>query len=409
MLENSPINNEKNMQEKIDIEMVGIYLFQSRTAVYSAFGLVLFLAASFYQIAETKNIFIWVAAVLTIDAAILFTSLRFKENIPIEKVLFFKNRQQILHVLAGLAWGSACFLLLDPQNPQPSDYRVAAVIGIVIAFSASTMSASMRGLLGFVSAASVLVFFHFFANLDFFRWWFFGLMGLVTSCLFFGFITNKYITGLIENRLLNTHNLDELKALNQKVEANNLHLQQKNIDLEHMQKKLEKLATHDELTGLYNRRFILTRLREKLPELKRYHQDCSVVIVDIDHFKKVNDTFGHPAGDEVLRRFSQIFTRELRQGDILARYGGEEFMLMLQMTDIVAAEVIIERLRQLIAAQVYAFSGKVINVTASFGITEYANNDTIDTLIERADKALYQAKVTGRNRVVLITPTASLD
>jgi diguanylate cyclase (GGDEF)-like protein len=93
----------------------------------------------------------------------------------------------------------------------------------------------------------------------------------------------------------------------------------------------------------------------------------------------------------------------------LARYGGEEFMLMLQMTDIVAAEVIIERLRQLIAAQVYAFSGKVINVTASFGITEYASNDTIDTLIERADKALYQAKVTGRNRVVLLTPTLGTD
>ena len=124
--------------------------------------------------------------------------------------------------------------------------------------------------------------------------------------------------------------------------------------------------------------------------------------MDVDHFKSVNDEFGHVAGDDVLRTTGHILTRELRQGDIVARYGGEEFLMLLPMTELSSAEMLVERLRSTIEKQTYTFEGKRVSITASFGITQYAQQDTADRMIDRADKALYQAKLAGRNRVVSI-------
>ena len=185
------------MQDEIDFEVVHTYLQQSRISVYSAFLLVLYLAISFHHIADTKNIILWVMAVFVVDAYIVYTSFQFKRDLPTYQISFFRNRQHFLHILAGLAWGSAFVLLLDAKHPQPADFRVAAVIGIVIAFSASTMSASVRGLIGFVSSISFLTAIYFLSNFEYFAWWFFGLIGLVCSCLFFGWMTNKYILGQI--------------------------------------------------------------------------------------------------------------------------------------------------------------------------------------------------------------------
>ena len=396
------VANADVMQDEIDYEMVSTYLQQSRMAVYSAFSLVLFLAFSFYQLADTKKIIIWVLIVFSIDAYIVFTSFQLKRSLPAYQITFFKNRQHFLHILAGFAWGSAFIFLLDAKHPQPDDYRVAAVIGVVIAFSASTMSASVRGLAGFVASISFLTALHFLSNFEYFRWWFFGLIGLVVSCLFFGWMTNKYILGQIENRLLNASYIDELKTLNDKVEATNKDFIKRNVELQDMQKRLQMLASNDELTGLYNRRYVLERIEEKLPEIRRHQLNFCVVIMDVDHFKNVNDGFGHLAGDDVLRTIAHILTRELRQGDIVARYGGEEFLMLLPMTELTSAELLVERLRKAIAEQAYRFDGESITVTCSFGITHYFVEDTADKMIDRADKALYQAKLAGRNCIKVI-------
>ena len=392
----------KSLQDEIDFEMLNTYLQQSRLSVYCAFLLVLYLAFSFDQIADTRNIVMWVMAVFSIDAYIIYTSLQFKYDLPTYKISFFRSRQHFLHILAGLAWGSAFILLLDAKNPQPTDFRLAAAIGIVIAFSASTMSASKRGLVGFVASVSSLAALHYLSNFDYYGWWLFGLVGLVATCLYFGWMTNKYILGQIENRLLNGTYIDELRALNEKVEKNNQDFVKRNVELQDMQKRLESLASHDELTGLYNRRYVLERIDEKLPEIRRYQLNFCLMMMDVDHFKSVNDEFGHAAGDDVLRTVAQILTRELRSGDILARYGGEEFLMLLPMTELSSAELLVERLRHTIEKQTYTFEGTQISVTASFGITQHAQDDTADRMIDRADKALYQAKLAGRNRVVSI-------
>lgn len=394
--------NPKSMQDEIDFEMVNTYLQQSRLVVYSAFFLVMFLAISFYQVAVTKNIILWVFFLFSIDAYIVYTSLQFKRDLPAYQISFFRNRQHVLHGLAGFAWGSAFYFLLDSHHPQPTDFRVAAVLGMVIAFAPSTMSASWRGLVSFVSTISFLAAIHFLSNFGYFRWWFFGLIGLVAACLFFGRIANKHILGQIENRLLNVTYVDELHTLNDKIETINQDFVKRNLEMQDMQKKLQLLASHDGLTGLFNRRYILERIEEKLPEIRRHQLNFCVMMMDVDHFKHVNDEFGHAAGDEVLRTTAQILMREIRQGDIVARYGGEEFLMLLPMTEISSAELLVERLRDTIQKQTYRFEGTLISITASFGITQYVLQDTADRMIDRADKALYQAKLAGRNCVKVI-------
>ncbi len=398
-------SGQQEMQDAIDFEMVSTYLQQSRVSVYCAYMLVLFLAFSFYHVAETKNIMIWVLAISVLYAYIVYTSFQFKGDLPAYRIGFFRNRQHFLHVLAGLVWGSAYIFLLDAHHPQPTDFRLAAALGIVIAFAASTMPASFRGLVGFVISISFLTALHFLANFDYFKWWFFGLIGLVAASLFFGWKTNKYILGQIENHLLNATYIDELRMLNDKVEANNQDFVKRNVELQDMQKRLQMLATHDELTGLHNRRYVLERIAEKLPEIRRHQLHFCLMLMDVDHFKSVNDEFGHAAGDDVLRVIAQVLTRELRQGDIVARYGGEEFLMLLPMTELGSAESLVERLRGTIEKQTYIFEGTKISVTASFGLTQYALNDSADKMIDRADKALYQAKLAGRNCIkVIATP-----
>jgi diguanylate cyclase (GGDEF)-like protein len=260
----------------------------------------------------------------------------------------------------------------------------------------------VRGLVGFVASVSFLAAIHFLSNFDYFQWWFFALIGLVTSCLYFGWMSNKYILGLVENRLLNQTYIDELRTLNEKIETNNQDFIKRNVELQDMQKRLQMLASHDELTGLFNRRYVLERIEEKLPQIKRHQLNFCIMIMDVDHFKNVNDEYGHAAGDDVLRTTAEILTRELRQDDIVARYGGEEFLMLLPMTELSSAEMLVERLRSTIEKQTYLFEGVRISVTASFGITQYALNDTADKMIDRADKALYQAKLAGRNCVKVI-------
>ncbi len=387
------------VQERVRADLVGTYLAQSRVGVFIAFGLVPYLGLSFYGNVGLHRIIFWMLSVLLIDGYIVYTSYQFRLDMEPKEVDFFKNRQQLLHMFAGVAWGLAFTLLLDARNPTVNDYRVAVCIAVVLAFSASTMSASLNGLLSFIIPISILTLAYFIANFDQYAWWAFGLLGLVTSCVYFAWMTHRYIIEQLENRYLNIDYTKELETLNKKIEETNFNLMIRNQELLDLQAKLKELATHDELTGLHSRRYIIQRLRGKIPEAKRHHLSCCLAMMDVDYFKKVNDTYGHAAGDDVLRTVAMLITNELRQGDIVARFGGEEFIIMLPMTDIKAAEHLVERLRQLIENQKFMFENQLISVTASFGITAMVPNDNAERMIERADKALFQAKNAGRNRI----------
>lgn len=165
--------------------------------------------------------------------------------------------------------------------------------------------------------------------------------------------------------------------------------------------KLNNQATHDELTGLYNRRYILQRLENALQDTWRYQTACSIALIDIDHFKLVNDRYGHGIGDLVLKGFAARIQEELRQGDIFARYGGEEFLLVLPMTELEAATRLVDRLRKNVEDNPTIHEPVAIHIQCSFGVAQLHPDEAVHNCIARADEALYRAKESGRNRVEL--------
>ena len=163
--------------------------------------------------------------------------------------------------------------------------------------------------------------------------------------------------------------------------------------------RLAAIAIRDDLTGLYNRRYFMGRLEEEMALASRSGSSLHLAIIDLDHFKQVNDTYGHPAGDEVIRRFSAVASVGLRRSDILARYGGEEFVVMFPHVSSTACIAALNRLREEFASQRYPFSESLSN-TFSAGVVDYQQNESAQDLTRRADEALYQAKSQGRNCVV---------
>jgi two-component system cell cycle response regulator len=168
--------------------------------------------------------------------------------------------------------------------------------------------------------------------------------------------------------------------------------------------RLEVLAHTDPLTQVLNRRALTVRLASELERARRYDSVITLLMVDLDHFKLVNDTYGHLAGDEVLKEVATLLQNEVRSVDVVARYGGEEFVCVLPETSLVGATTFAERIREHVAATPFAASlGAPIFVTASIGVSSYPSTtiNTVDDLFARADEALYRAKADGRNKVCL--------
>jgi len=166
---------------------------------------------------------------------------------------------------------------------------------------------------------------------------------------------------------------------------------------------LGSAAHTDALTKIYNKRYLMEALDAEFKRAKALHTDFSIIFFDLDHFKKINDTYGHDAGDFVLKEVTQLIrSNVVRPKDVFARYGGEEFVLLLGNTDGARASEMAERMRSLIETHPFIYEGKRLPVTSSFGLTELSTGcESSHTLLKQADTALYQAKTSGRNRVVV--------
>jgi diguanylate cyclase (GGDEF)-like protein len=172
-------------------------------------------------------------------------------------------------------------------------------------------------------------------------------------------------------------------------------------------KVLESLALRDPLTGLLNRRGMDVALGVTLAAGKRHSRDISIIALDIDHFKSVNDDYGHDAGDAVLKQFGYLVSQVSRESDICCRYGGEEFLVILPETTTQQAKDIAERLRVLIEDSDWLVKNKSLPITASMGVATQRGDINIDGLIKDADTMLYKAKAEGRNRVCVMDSPVS--
>ena len=191
----------------------------------------------------------------------------------------------------------------------------------------------------------------------------------------------------------------------------NIHLRLKELyeAVQEKNRQLQDLANKDGLTGLYNHRYFHEQLSKDFLHAKRYDESLSCVLLDIDYFKKFNDTHGHQTGDVVLSTLGRVIKDSIRDGDLAARYGGEEFSLVLYHADGPAGYQVAERLRQMVESHEVHDKGNVLHVTISVGIATFPSGQIRDSkeLIECADKALYKAKENGRNRVEIFGKSAS--
>jgi len=174
-------------------------------------------------------------------------------------------------------------------------------------------------------------------------------------------------------------------------------------ELEHQKISLTNQLMHDSLTGVLSRSYILDVLLKQLGKKQRDgNVDFSLTLFDLDHFKNINDQYGHPVGDQVLQQFCKTVQSAIRQQDYFGRYGGEEFLLLINDTNPNDALILVERIRILIEKQTYIINEHRISFTISLGFSSVKPDDTVDKLIERVDSALYKAKAAGRNQTCRI-------
>jgi diguanylate cyclase (GGDEF)-like protein/PAS domain S-box-containing protein len=206
-----------------------------------------------------------------------------------------------------------------------------------------------------------------------------------------GEIKNKNKNG--EDYWLEQHIIPKINPENNKIES----FVSIGIDIT-TKKEMEKIASTDKLTGIYNRRMLDEILQIEIEVAQRHSSELSLIIIDIDHFKDVNDNYGHLIGDETLKTMSSIIFENIRTSDIFGRYGGEEFLIICTQTNKDNAFILAEKLRTIVGK--YNFN-KIGTKTISLGISRYEKNDSIESLFKKADEALYCAKESGRNKTVI--------
>ncbi|MFH1146895.1 MAG: sensor domain-containing diguanylate cyclase, partial [Pseudomonadota bacterium] len=209
-------------------------------------------------------------------------------------------------------------------------------------------------------------------------------------------------------------NLIQHSKLYEELDRRNLELNKKNQELldllgrltqsEKLRTQFEKLSYIDALTGIPNRRYLEIRINEELSRSKRHGFSMACLMMDIDHFKSINDTYGHAAGDQVLKELGELLRNRKRAYDVVGRYGGEEFAMLFKQIDQADTFTVADRVRAAIEHHEFVFEGRPIKVTVSMGIAAVkpSSNDTIISILQKADEALYAAKQGGRNRCVLL-------
>ena len=320
------------------------------------------------------------------DALTFSLTTWYKKNPPpAERIAASHNWQVVLRILQGLCWGSAVVVFHIPDDPTAfNDIAILAVLAAVTATNVVSMVPSFRTLACFcISTLLVPILYSIWLGDVIHIKIAVALSLLLLVELQFGWDAYRQFSGGV-------HQL----VLNQKIRKQ---LELRNIELDELNQKLRVIAIHDQLTGLYNRHFMVDQIERQRELFVRHGNICSLVLFDIDFFKQINDRYGHVVGDDVLVAFSRRVEGLLRQGDALGRYGGEEFVLLLPMTDLKAALQLAERIRGALAGSPLILQPEEVTVTASFGVARIEPGEDADGWLLRADQALYRAKENGRN------------
>lgn len=208
----------------------------------------------------------------------------------------------------------------------------------------------------------------------------------------------------ISQALKNSHLHESLRATTERLDRRTRELALANSKLSKQARLLEEMSTTDELTGIRNRRHFFERASEELERCRRQFTELYLFMIDLDDFKKTNDSHGHRCGDAVLKSVAQAIDGVIRTGDLFARYGGEEFVVASVDNDTPGAAALAERIRETVESQIFEFEGLTLTLTASIGFARFPQpnkpQQTLDDMIREADEALYRAKRAGKNRCI---------
>lgn len=246
---------------------------------------------------------------------------------------------------------------------------------------------------------------------DLYRWHVLGasILLVLETFLIFGLLTNRMKRKRAEASLLKLNDelehkvakrTHDLEVINTELREAKNNQEEMNHTLLQLNEQLHWNSRTDVLTGLFNRRHITEKIQAEFEAFHHISSSFSLIIADVDHFKQVNDVYGHNGGDFILGSLAKEFTKAIRSCDTVARWGGEEFLCLLPATDTITAMAIAERMRSIVADQNFVWEGNSLKISMTFGVATIGKGDTVDRLIGRADQALYWGKKTGRNRVV---------
>jgi len=342
-----------------------------------------------HEIVAAKLVLAWMI-INTLPDTITFVliSRLIKRPLPNQQIAYWHNVQVVLRSLQGLCWGSAViFFHVAGSASLVHDMTILVALVAVSATGIVNTAPSFRTSFGFTFCVLIVpICYYIWLGDPIYIKLAIGSTILLLVSLQFGWDAyQQFVDGA--KRLV----------LNRRI---SLQLEMRNNELDELNRQLSITATHDNLTDLYNRHFIVDQLEQQLDLFERHGNPCSMVLIDIDRFKLINDQFGHVLGDKVLVAFSRRVESQIRLGDTFGRYGGEEFLLVLPMTELPSALSLAERIRGYLASTPLLEHPQPLTITASFGVAQLKANDSIDTWLIRVDQALYRAKESGRNCVV---------
>lgn len=389
MYRNDSLSSDALIQAKVDAICVRALFARARKGAMLAPLAMLFIGWMEKDVVSTPILVAWM--IVNAIAGLfnfLLTSHLLKHPPPDERMAYWHQWEFVIRLSQGVIWGSAAILFhVESPNSLGNDLSVLVVLVSVSAVTLVNIASSTRILAGFcVGILLIPAAYYFWIGGTTHTMFGFGLILLLLVELETGREAYRQFAGGVRWGVLN--------------KETSMQLEIRNRELDELNQQLSTIAIHDKLTGLYNRHFIVEQLAMQHDLFLRYGTACSLVLLDLDHFKQVNDMHGHAAGDSTLVAFSRCVEKELRHGDIFARYGGEEFLLVLPSIDLDAALQLANRIRVKIASAPLVEQPMLLTVTASFGVAQLRIDESVEQWLNRADKALYRAKGSGRNCVM---------
>jgi diguanylate cyclase (GGDEF)-like protein len=376
-------------------------------ALASPLGFLL-LAWAIYQMQGLNSALIWLIVVVINELAIFYVARRvIALDATKGNSAPWLQAQILIQTFTGLVWGSTIWFTPDDSHLMGYLATLTILVG-VMGYSVVTQCLYPATTWGYFGAMFVTLILHLLLHDHPLKNVIaVGLCAQLASQILGTESLRKMMLKDIDAHVRHKALAELMSKAREQLEQMHDDVQAKNALLNTAITQLNDQVAHDQLTGAYSRRYMFEQM-ERLASLHQRHgQPVCLIMLDLDHFKTINDRFGHPAGDRALTTVVNVVGAQLRDGDMLGRVGGEEFLALMPMTDLESATLLAERLRLTLAEVVFTEGGDSIHLPASFGVAELAANEGVNAWFRRVDGALYQAKAQGRNAVVVAQTDAT--